>query len=122
MFKKMEEASQGDCLAYQVIGDVTQEDYQVIEADMDALLATHDEMRLLLDMTQFRWEKVNAWDDDLRFGRKYHHVIKRLAIVGDKKWQSWLAKLSKPFFAQDARFFHPDEMDKALDWLRDDGQ
>ncbi len=119
MFKKMEDISQGNLLAYQVIGDVTQEDYPILEADMDALTATTDDVRLLMDMTQFHWAKVNAWDDDWRFGRKYHHVIKRLVMMGDKKWQEWMTKLAAGFYAEDVRFYRPDEMDQAIAWLKE---
>lgn len=119
MLKKMENVSQGNLLAYQVIGDVTQEDYTILEADMAAVLKATDDVRLLIDMTQFHWEKVNAWDDDLRFGRKYHHVIKRMAIVGDKKWQEWLTRLAALFYAGEARFFQPDELEEAVVWLKE---
>ena len=32
----------------------------------------------------------------------------------------WLTALVDPFYAKDAKFFHPEESDKAWAWLRKD--
>ncbi len=83
------------------------------------LAEEHGDVRLLLDLTQFHWEKLSAWGEDWRFGRKFHDVITKMAIVGDKKWEKWLTKLAGPFYAKEARFFYPHQIDEALKWLKE---
>ena len=72
-------------------------------------------MRLLLDLTDFHWEKVSAWGADLRFGREYHDKIDRVAIVGDKRWEKHLASLASPWYARDSKYFDNDT--DAWGWL-----
>ena len=119
MLKKMIEDSQGNILAYEAIGDITKEDYDQLEPEVKILAEEHGEVRMLIDMTQFHWEKISAWGADWHFGREFHDVISKMAIVGDKKWEKWLTKLAAPFYAKEARFFYPHQMDEAFTWLRE---
>lgn len=73
---------------------------------------------LLIDMEQFRWEKVEAWDADLNFGREYHEKIDKIAIVGDKRWQRLLTIFGKAY-AKEIRYFHTSDMDAAWEWLQE---
>jgi hypothetical protein len=52
---------------------------------------------------------------DLRFGKKYHHSIERMALVGQHEWEKWLTRLAGPFYAQQARYFV--DVNQAWDWL-----
>ncbi len=120
MFQKMIQESRGNLLAYKAIGDITKEDYRQIGPEVESLAEEYGDVRLLLDLTQFHWEKISAWGEDWRFGRKFHDVIVKMAIVGDKKWEAWLTKLAGLFYAREARFFHPHQMEDALKWLTED--
>ncbi|NNU26968.1 STAS/SEC14 domain-containing protein [Isoptericola sediminis] len=102
-------------LGYRVVGDVTREDYEELVPAVQAVVDEHGRARLLLDLTDFRWEKAEAWGADLRFGEHFRHVIERMAVVGDHGWEKWLARLAEPFYAQDAQFFT--DQDAAWDWL-----
>ena len=74
-------------------------------------------MSLLFDLTEFKWEKVNAWGNDRDFGKQFKDKIDKMAIVGDKKWGRHLAKLAQPFDAKESKYFVAD--DDAWDWLQD---
>jgi hypothetical protein len=37
-----------------------------------------------------------AWDD-LEFGLKHYSDFERIAMVGDRKWEEWMANFCKPF-------------------------
>jgi hypothetical protein len=54
----------------------------------------------------------------MKFGRDYHKKIEKMAIVGDKKWQEWLTKVAEPFYAVEAKFFSPDDIDDAWAWVK----
>lgn len=92
-------------LGFRVVGDVTADDYNVLDPAVHRAVDQHGSVRLLLDLTDFRWEKVEAWASDLRFGEQFRHAIDRMAIVGDHTWERWLAHLAEPFYAQEAQFF-----------------
>ncbi len=114
MIEKMSR-SHDNVLGFRVSGDVAREDYEILEPAVQAIVDQSGSVRLLLDMTDFRWEKVEAWGADLRFGQKYHRSIERLALVGHHKWEKWLARLAEPFYAEQAQYF-PD-VEQGWDWL-----
>ena len=117
MLQKLDQSS-GAVVGYKVLGKVTAEDYQELEPAIQLLVDKYDSVYLLLDLQEFAGEEVKAWLPDLKFGHRFHDKIEKMAIVGDKRWQKWLAALASPWYAHDTRFFHPDETDKAWAWLR----
>jgi hypothetical protein len=45
--------------------------------------------------------------------------IERLALVGDKKWEAWMAKLAGPFLKAEIRYYDWSRLQTAWDWLRE---
>ena len=107
--------SHANILGFEVSGDVTKADYDVIVPAVQAQVDEAGSVRLLVDLQDFHTEKAEAWGADLHFGHEYHDSIERLAIVGNRKWQEWLARLAKPFYSRDARFF--ESRTEAWAWL-----
>jgi hypothetical protein len=107
MIKKLDQSS-GNVLGFKVSGDVVKANYDVMVPAVEAALKTDEMVTVLLDMTEFKWEKVEAWGSDLKFGREFHDKIAKMAIVGEKTWEKWLTKLVDPFYAKEAKFFYPD--------------
>jgi hypothetical protein len=120
MIEKMNESS-GSVVGYKVEGKVTPDDYRQLEPQVQALADKYDTIGILIDLQEFSGEEVKAWLPDLKFGHHFHDKIAKMAIVGDKRWEKWLADLVKPFYAKDGKFFHPEEADKAWAWLREEG-
>jgi hypothetical protein len=119
MLEKLSESS-GSVVGYKAVGKVTPEDYQKLGPEVQALVDQYDYVYLLLDLQEFAGEEVKAWLPDLKFGHRFHDKIAKMAIVGDKRWEKWLTALADPFYAKEANFFHPEEMDEAWAWLRGD--
>ena len=118
MFKKLSK-SEGNVVGYQMIGQITKDDYQALVPKVEALVERAGNIRLLLDMEQFAGEEASAWGADLKFGRTFRKKIDKLAIVGDKRWEKWLASLADPFYAKEATFFKVEERERAWAWLRE---
>ena len=118
MIEKLEQSS-GSVLGYKVSGTVAKSDYEVMVPEVQALAQQEDSLSLLLDLTEFKWEKVSAWGADMHFGHEFRHKIKKMAIIGDKKWEEWLAKLASPFYAEQSKFFSSDQSDSAWEWLQE---
>ncbi|MDD4161022.1 MAG: STAS/SEC14 domain-containing protein [Methanothrix sp.] len=62
-----------------------------------ALVEKEGNICLLFGLSEFKWEKMEAWLQDLKFGSEFRHEIQKMAIVGDKTWEKWIAHLAKPF-------------------------
>lgn len=107
--------SGGNTLGFKVSGDVSKADYEVLTPAVAAAADQHGTVRLLLDLTDFHWEKISAWGADLHFGHEYHDKIDRMAIVGNRKWEKHLASICSPFYAKNSKYFEDD--DDAWTWL-----
>ncbi|MEZ5238337.1 MAG: STAS/SEC14 domain-containing protein [Microthrixaceae bacterium] len=107
--------SHGALLGFEVTGEVTRSDYDVLVPAVQAKVDEFGSVRLMLDLHDFESEKAEAWGADLRFGHEYHDRIERLAIVGSERWQEWLTHLARPFYCREARFF--ESRTEAWVWL-----
>jgi hypothetical protein len=117
MIEKLAQSSE-DVLGFKASGDISKADYETMVPAVEAALKEYETVHVLLDMTEFKWEKVEAWGTDWKFGREFHQKISKMAIVGDKTWEKWLAKVAAPFYAAEAKFYHADDIDSAWAWLR----
>lgn len=107
-------------ISMRVQGKLTHDDYARITPMIDAALNTVDtpQANVLLDATEFEgWELRAAWDD-LKLGLKHGHDFHKIAIVGNKRWQQWAAKVGSWFISGEARYF--DHAGEALSWLNEE--
>ncbi|MBU1118803.1 STAS/SEC14 domain-containing protein [Patescibacteria group bacterium] len=118
MFEKMPE-SEGNTVGYKAIGKLTDEDYKAIVPELDALVEEHDSISVLFDIESFEGWSLKASFDDLRFVMKHHSDVKKLAIVGDRKWEEEMAKCSKFFISAEIKTFETGEMSQAWEWLKE---
>ena len=90
-----------------------------MEPEVKALVEKKGNIRSMFDMTDFKWEKIEAWLPDLKFGHEFHKNIQKMAVVGDKTWEKWITHLAHPFYAKEAKYFHLADMPKAWSWLKE---
>jgi len=105
-------------LGIKVTGTVTKSDYDQLQPVVKKLVQAQGDIRLLLDLTGFQGENLDALKKDLTLGQDLSGKVEKIAIVGDAKWEKWTTKLMDSFFAKDAEFFKSADMDYAWTWLR----
>ena len=116
MIDKLEQSS-GNVLGYKIAGKIDKSDYDVMVPEVESLIEQEGSVNLLLDLTEFKWEKISAWGADMKFGKNTRKKISKMAIVGDKRWQKWLTKIADPFYAEEAEYFAAGDSDAAWAWL-----
>jgi hypothetical protein len=116
---KVNQLKEGRIIEVTVSGKLNDADYQYFVPEFDRLAARHSMVRLLFEMSQFHgWEVKAAWDD-FKLGLKHHDQMERIAMVGEKKWQEWMAKFCQPFTAAKVRYFDQTEGLAARAWLEE---
>lgn len=106
-----------DVAGLKVHGKLTHADYQDLLPKLEAKMADHKKLRVLFVMEDFHgWELGAAWDD-LKFEMAHCKDFGRCAIVGEKKWEEWMVKISKPFYKGDVKYFDHGELEQAKAWL-----
>src|SRR5215831_2805635 len=78
-------------------GKLHDEDYKKFVPLIDAELARDGKVRLLAQFHDFHgWDMEALWDD-IKFATTYCTKVERIALVGDKAWEKWMAQVCKPF-------------------------
>lgn len=98
-------------------GKLTKLDYQAFVPKVEQFIQQHDKPRILFEMTDFHgWELGALWED-LKFDAKHFADVDRVAMVGDKQWEKYMATFCKPFTTAQVKFFGPGDRDAAMVWL-----
>ena len=107
-------------LAFKLSGKLHDEDYQTFVPAVDAAVAAEGEIRLFVQFeADFQgWDLHAAWDD-IKFAASHYANFNRIAMVGNRKWEEWMAKIGKPFTAASIGYFDASEVEVAWMWLRE---
>jgi len=104
-------------LGLKLQGTLHDEDYKQFVPAMETILTAEGKVRLFVQFEDFHgWDLHAAWDD-LTFGFKHYSDFERIAMVGDREWERWMAAFCKPFTAAKVKYFDKSEVDAAWDWL-----
>jgi hypothetical protein len=112
--------SSGKVLGFRMSGKLHDEDYKKFVPMIDAAVAKEGKLRLLAQFHDFHGWDLHALWDDTKFATTHCREIERIAMVGEKKWQEWMAKVCKPFTMAKIRYFDAAEADSAWKWLREE--
>jgi hypothetical protein len=104
-------------LGFKISGKLHDEDYKNFVPVIDAAAAKQGTIRLLAQFNDFHGWDLHALWDDIRFSTTHYTKIERIALVGDKAWEKWMAKVCKPFTMAKIKYFGLSEIDSAKEWL-----
>jgi hypothetical protein len=97
-------------------------DFKQFVPKMETILTTEGKVRLFVQFEDFHgWDLHAAWDD-LTFGLKHYSDFERIAMVGDRKWENWMASFCKPFTKAKVMFFDRSDVDAAWKWLQENDE
>ncbi len=113
------DAVEGQSLRIYAVGKLTAADYRNFEPEFEGALArTIQPAPLLLDLRGFRGWTVGGLLRDIIFDVRHRTSFSRLAVIGDKKWHSWIIYAGIPIFRARLKFFKPSDEELALHWLQ----
>lgn len=98
-------------------GMVTRDDYNDALPALEEMLNQHDKLRFFIKLDDCSGFKPGALWEDLKFDFKHKSQFGKTAVVGDKKWEEWGIKLSRPFFEDEIRFYPVEQSDEAWEWV-----
>jgi hypothetical protein len=102
----------------EVSGTLTDADYKKFMPQFEEVIGRVGRVRMLVDMRDFHgWDLGAAWDD-FKFGTQHARDIARLAMVGEKRWQEWIARAGAVFMKAPVKYFAQDQRAEALAWLK----
>lgn len=106
-----------DIVIVDAAGKLTRDDYARFDQELESVAERDHNMKVLIRLTDFHgWEPEALWED-VKLDMAYKDVLHRVAVVGDKKWEEWMMRLSRPFIDADVRYFDQNEAAGAVGWL-----
>jgi hypothetical protein len=122
MAVQLNETNNGRIFEVKVTDKLTADDYKQFVPEFERLVRQHDKISLLFEMLDFHgWEAAALWKD-IKFDLKHFADIERLAMVGDKKWEKWMAQFCRPFTTATIRYFDQAEIEAARRWVAEKGE
>ena len=113
------EGSSGNVIGFTLSGRLHDEDYKAFTPAVEEVIDAHGKVRLLARFHDFKgWDAHALWDD-IVFATKHCTDVERIALVGDKQWEKWMAKVCKPFTLAKVEYFDAADVDAAWGWLRE---
>ena len=104
-------------MAFELSGKLHDDDYKSFVPLVDAAIAAQGKIRMLVHFHDFHGWDMHALWDDTKFAATHCTTIERIAIVGEKKWEEWMAKVCKPFTMATVKYFDAGEMESAWSWV-----
>jgi hypothetical protein len=104
-------------LEVKVSGKLSKQDYEDFEPAVAGLIEKSGKIKILFIMHDFHgWDLGAVWED-IKFATKHCSDIEKIAMVGEKTWEKWMATICKPFTMSSIRYFDAGEQQAASDWL-----
>lgn len=114
---ELKEKNEGKLLEVHATGKLTKEDYERFVPEVERLINQHGRMDVMFEMSDFHgWEPGAVWEDT-KFAFKHISDIRRLAVVGETKWQEWMTAVCRPFTKATIRYFDHSAVEDANTWL-----
>jgi hypothetical protein len=107
-------------LGFKMSGKLHDEDYKTFVPMVDAAIEKQGKVRLLAQFHDFHgWDAHALWDD-IKFSTTHCTKIEKIALVGEKAWEKWMATVCKPFTMAKVQYFDAANIDAAKEWLAKD--
>lgn len=104
-------------LGFKMSGKLHDEDYKMFVPLVDEAIAKQGKVRMLAQFHDFHGWDMHALWDDTKFAATHITKIERIALVGEKAWEKWMAVVCKPFSMAKIRYFDVAELEAAKAWL-----
>lgn len=120
MFEILPESTER-CIGFAVSGKVSASYCEQLLPRLDAAIAAHGAINLLVVMTDFDGcAYLDAAKTDFHLGTQEYRHVQRAAFVVDSKWMKRAVKLLDPFTRHtEERIFAPEDVDKAWAWVKE---
>ena len=106
-------------MGFRMSGKLSDDDYKMLVAELEHEMKKNGKIRLVLEFDDFHgWDVHAAWDG-VKYGFKYNKYLERVAHLGDKRWQKWIAKLTKLIAKGELRYFDLKQKEHAWNWMRE---
>src|SRR6478672_1555723 len=85
--------------------ELTNEDYNILIPALERLAEGSKSIRWYFEMQDFKGWELQAFWKDVKFDLKHRNDFEKVAMIGEKRWEQWLAEVLKPFTKATVKYF-----------------
>ena len=100
-------------------GKLHDEDYKRFVPTVESILSAEGKVRLFVQFEDFHGWDLHAIWDDTKFALRHYSDFDRIAMLGNRRWEKWMAQVCRPFTKATVRYFDASQADEAWAWLRE---
>jgi hypothetical protein len=105
-------------IAVRLSGRLHDADYKSFVPAVDEA-AKSGKIRLLAQFHDFQgWDTHALWDD-IKFAATHCTKFDKIALIGEKSWERWMAMVCKPFTMAKVQYFDAAQIADAWAWLEE---
>ncbi|MDX1964733.1 MAG: STAS/SEC14 domain-containing protein [Pirellulales bacterium] len=112
----LQSSSDAKYLSVKLSGKLHDEDYKLFTPFIDDA-AKSGKVRLLVEFHDFQGWDLHALWDDIKFSTTHCTKLEKIALVGDKTWEKYMASVCKPFTMAKIQYFDASQLAQAQAWL-----
>jgi hypothetical protein len=105
-------------IAVRVSGTLTSQEIDYFKALQREVIEQFGELRLYFEMEEFDGWQADSFLENALFDITHAHFYSKVAMVGEKSWQAWIAKLADLIKKGEVRYFDLDERVLAVQWVQ----
>lgn len=111
--------TRGPILIIKLTGELERDELAKESEVVEQKLSEIEEPTILLDLRRYEGahDLGTAWRE-LKLMADYGDKVRKVAVIGLLDWQKLATHLVAPFTKATEKFFEPDEIDDAFEWLR----
>jgi hypothetical protein len=109
----------GKILVIKLLGELEKEHLEEADRLVEEKLEESSGSNVLLDLRKYHGSSdlSTAWQE-FKLVTAHGDRVEKIAVVGSFDWQKLATLLVSPFTKATERFFEPDEVQEAMEWLR----
>lgn len=98
---------------------VTEEDFNELKPALEKLISEYSKVCWYYEMENFDGWEMKTFLEDIKFSLSHRNDFKKIAMVGEKKWQEWMTDFMKPFTSAKIKYFRTEERIDARKWIEE---
>jgi len=106
-------------VAFKIAGTLSQVDQKKLLVELTSLIDKNGPLSVLFDLEDYHGLESRVPWYEFNYVDQWEKKIKRIAIVGDKKWEHMMATLNNVITKNEIRYFKQQDFQEAWDWLRE---
>lgn len=93
-------------------------DFQEIAPIVENLISKYSKVKLFVDASLFNgWENVSAFERHIKFVKRYHRKVDRIAIITAHPWQNWIVSIARMLVHPEIKVFNGKQEKEAGEWV-----